>query len=444
MTESRSSREPTEANAASGNWITAAGQAPIRSRRAFLRQLAAGAGAAFALSGCSGKPGATSIRFWNGFTGADGRTMLALVQRFNRENEDVYVSMQRIPWPTYYNKLFVAGIDGRAPEVFVSHTSSALRMQQAGMMRPMDDFYGETGVPPSDFDPNVLAAVTSEGHRWSVPLDVHPTGMYVNKALLREAEIDQPPTTRSEFVQMLERVRALPPSPAGPYFGFAITYIRSNCFSLMHQFGGRVLGPDGSPAALASPENAAALQFFRDLIVEELLPSLQNMQSFIGFRQGRIATIWEGIYVLPELVRQVDLELGAAVLPVLGVQPATMMNSHNLCLKGGLEGPMLDAARRFVEFLSDNSLVWATGGQVPARLSLRNTETFREMEAQSTFAKEIPYGVYPPQVPYVFEYESEFDLACDRALRGQVKPMVALEMAAEKIEEARQRYRGIA
>ena len=49
-----------------------------------------------------------TLRFWNGFTGPDGRTMLALVKRFNRENPDVHVVMQRMEWGTYYNKLFVS------------------------------------------------------------------------------------------------------------------------------------------------------------------------------------------------------------------------------------------------------------------------------------------------------------------------------------------------
>ena len=36
-----------------------------------------------------------------------------------------------------------------------------------------------------------------------------------------------------------------------------------------------------------------------------------------------------------------------------------------LCVRDGLEGEELDAARRFVKFLSDNSLDWAEGGQSP-------------------------------------------------------------------------------
>ena len=44
------------------------------------------------------RTGATELRFWNGFTGPDGRTILKLVKRFNRDNPDVRVTVQRMEW----------------------------------------------------------------------------------------------------------------------------------------------------------------------------------------------------------------------------------------------------------------------------------------------------------------------------------------------------------
>ena len=55
-----------------------------------------------------------TIRFWNGFTGPDGRAMLGLIKQFNDANPDINVTMQRMDWGLYYNKLFVAGLGGRA------------------------------------------------------------------------------------------------------------------------------------------------------------------------------------------------------------------------------------------------------------------------------------------------------------------------------------------
>src|ERR1700722_15421769 len=71
------------------------------------------------------------ITFWNGFTGPDGRVMLELVRQFNQANTDVHVSMQRILWATYYNKLMVSALDGRGPEVYVLQSALLSRMNRA-------------------------------------------------------------------------------------------------------------------------------------------------------------------------------------------------------------------------------------------------------------------------------------------------------------------------
>ena len=108
-------------------------------------------------TGCrKGTSNQITIRFWNGFTGPDGRTMLRLVKRFNAANPDVNVLMQRMDWNTYYNKLFVAGIGARAPEMFVVHTPTLLRFVRAGFIRPNDDLMNSLqSIPIADLDANV-------------------------------------------------------------------------------------------------------------------------------------------------------------------------------------------------------------------------------------------------------------------------------------------------
>jgi len=97
-------------------------------------------------SGCTRGGGKKIVvRFWNGFTGPDGRTMLRMVQHFNANNPDVEVLMQRMDWATYYNKLFVSGLGGRAPEVFVLQTHSVPRFARANFVRGVDDLSGRPG-----------------------------------------------------------------------------------------------------------------------------------------------------------------------------------------------------------------------------------------------------------------------------------------------------------
>src|SRR5262245_20984001 len=82
------------------------------------------------------------IGFWNGFTGPDGRVMLKLVRKFNENNPDAHVTMQRIAWATYYNKVMVSAMDGRGPDVFVLQADYVPRMHRAGFLDIVNDVYG--------------------------------------------------------------------------------------------------------------------------------------------------------------------------------------------------------------------------------------------------------------------------------------------------------------
>ena len=136
--------------------------------------------------------------------------MLGLIQEYDYGREGPDVVMQRLDWGIYYNKLIVAGLGGRGPEVFVSHASTMRRLADAGVCTALDSLPGgEAGLEVSQIDANVLEAVRFEGRLWGLPLDVHPVGMYLNRGLLKKAGYgpDASFPDRAAFVEMLHRVR---------------------------------------------------------------------------------------------------------------------------------------------------------------------------------------------------------------------------------------------
>jgi multiple sugar transport system substrate-binding protein len=401
--------------------------------------------AAVLISGCGPSVSRkTTIRFWNGFTGPDGRAMLAMVKRFNAENPDIQVIMQRMDWGTYYNKLFVAATWGRAPEVFVAHTDELPRFQSAALLAPLDDLMAEDPAwNPDDFDPRVWDSVAFDGRHYALPLDVHMLGLYYNRKLFRDAGLvdaegnPTPPATREQFVAQLRRFRQMAEAPdALLSWGFVITWYRTNGYTLMLQNGGRFFTEDGTRCVLNNRENREALQFLVDLIhTEGLVPSPSAFDSWIGFRQGKVAMAFEGVYMLGDLRNQPDLDFAAAPAPVLGDHPAVWAASHNLCTSPGLDPEERAAARRFLAWLSDNSLDWAEAGQVPVRRSLRDSDRFRAMEVQQAFARQLDVIQYGPQIEFAGEFWREFDLAVELALRGTLTPEQALSDAERRINE---------
>jgi multiple sugar transport system substrate-binding protein len=107
----------------------------------------------------------------------------------------------------------------------------------------------------------------------------------------------------------------------------------------------------------------------------------------------------EGIYMLSSLEEQEGLEWAAAPVPQFGSQPGVWGGSHLLAQPRGISEEASADAWRLMTFLSDNSLEWASAGQVPARRDVLSTEAFSQLGAPTQAARQLSYVVYEPPSP---------------------------------------------
>lgn len=391
----------------------------------------------------AGKADIVQINFWNGFTGPDGRTMLELIRSFNQSNPAVQVSMQRIAWATYYNKLMVSAIDGRGPEVFVVHTANLPRMYRAGFIDVANDLYGPNGELKPEFNPNLLAMLDygrdGQQQLMGFPLDTHPQGLYCNAEMFKRAGLANPdgsaraPRNAEEFINAARAMKIDSDGDGRPdQWGFGFGLWVNNFMSLVPQFGGRYLDDDGRPT-LDHPGNVQALQFLTDLLIKyELAPPPEGgVAGWVGFRQLKVAMVFDGVYMLGDLKRLAGHPYFGAPMPQLGPYPGTHGDSHVLCIRKGITPRQRAAAARFIRFISDHSLAWADAGQVPARRSVRDSPEFRKFQVPFAFSQQLDYVMYPPKTPSIGELQLHVNLAVEKALRGRATPAEALKQANE-------------
>ncbi len=372
------------------------------------------------------------IDFWNGFTGPDGRVMLELVREFNRTNPDVRVTMQRIPWATFYNKVMVSALYGRGPHVFVMQSGVMPRAYRAGIVMDVTHLFDDK--LRAEFSARMIDRVEFDGKLYGLPLDVWPQGMFVNAKLLREAGFVNAdgsvavPRTRDEFLRVAKALT----DPAKGTFGFAYGMWTNNFMTLAPQFGGEYLDSAGNPT-LDHPGNVAALQFLVDLHREHnVTPNPEGgIGGWVGFRQERVAMEFDGIYMLGDLKRLEGLQYLGAPIPQIGPKPGTMCDSHLLCIRKGVTPEQQRAAERFMLFLSEHSLAWADAGQVPARRSVRESDAFRALPVQAAFATQLDDAVYSPKTPSITELTLYVNLAVEKAIRGRMTAEEALHEANE-------------
>jgi multiple sugar transport system substrate-binding protein len=372
-----------------------------------------------------------------------------LVKRFQRENPDVSVTMQIIPWGTYYDKVTLSLAFGGAPDLFVIHASRIPEFAAYDALRPVADLIAGDAKPltAQDFARAPWEASFYNGKQYALPLDVHPIGLYYNRDLLQKAGYSKPPTNWDEFLEIAKATTAdTDKDGATDQWGFVVTNQRMNFLTFAPQFNGGILSPDLKRSAMTEPGALESAKRLHDLIyVHKVAPRPEGVDAWLAFRQGKAAMALEGIYMMTGLQEQKGLNWAGAPVPQFGPTPACWGGTHTLCLPNDTDPRQKrdpnqsKAAWRLTRYLSDNSLAWAEGGQVPARLDIAQSPEFQALPTQAAFARQLPYVQYEPLTPRASSVWPFADPAIEAVLLQLSTPERAFADASRRINQVLER-----
>jgi multiple sugar transport system substrate-binding protein len=400
------------------------------------------------LAGCGHKQAGggnhvIQLEFWNGFSGPDGTTMERIVHEFNSTHPSIRVRMQIIPWGTYYDKVTLGLAFGGAPDVFIVHADRLPEYADRLALYPMDGLVSRGELSANDFMPRPWKAGCWKGKRYAIPLDCHPIGLYYNTELFEKAGIvdaaghAKPPANLAEFLSDAKKLTVDTNGDGAPdQWGYVFTWFRTNYYTFLSQFGGDLLTHDGRGSALGSARARDSLDLMRSFIYDRhIAPNPEGQDAWIGFQTGKVAMALEGIYMLSSLESQKNLKFAGAPCPVFGRKPGAWANSHMMVMPAKLDPAKREAAWKFIRYLSDNSLKWAKGGQVPVRKSILKSAQFRRLTVQYEFSKQLPYVCYMPASISLNQVLPFADAAVEAALCN-IKPAdQALAEANRRIDE---------
>lgn len=415
---------------------------------------AAALAAMAALSACS--PGATrsspfpgtaadvytgppiTLRFWNGLTGSDGNLMGEMMQKFESEVGNIRVEMYRMPWHIFYQKFPAASVSGLAPDIGLMQSFQVATNAARGVLAPLDDVVDTLGLRSSEFEPRVWEAGTFDGARYGIPLDIWPDSLFYNKRVLADAGLDpeSPPQDEDSYLSALDAMASngvqghwLPAiDPQGVGRGFD---------SLQWQFGGELYSEDGTEPRFDSDAGLKALQWQVSLIEQGFSPSdVGGGDATAAFKNDLNAFIWGGPGAYINDLNSVEtLDWGVAPLPRIGERAAQFTGSHNLFLANqqNWNDDRITASVQLLKWISDNSILWAGAGLVPARLDVQATPEFQELGPQRAISSGLgAVRLYPP-IPGIFDVQSQtlYQAASDAILR-RTTPQAALADAANQ------------
>jgi multiple sugar transport system substrate-binding protein len=431
------------------------------SRRGFLFA----GGSAALLAGCGGGQGvggstetgggeftgeydgpAVTLDYWNGFTGGDGPTMQAMLERFNSGQQSITAKNNTMEWADFYQRLPAAANAGRGPEVGVMHLDQLATNAARGVIVPLDDVAEQIGLEESDFISAVWGPGIYNDSRYGIPLDVHSLAMFYNTEHFEQAGISEPPT---DAASLEEAIGAL--QDAGfrqPFWMPGLWPAHLMFFSLLWQNGGEPYTEDGTEATFGSDAGVAALTWMREQVDKGYSPANVDQDAqYLAFKNGQNSITWDGIWQINDL-QSANTPYDLAPIPTIGDEDAVWANAHHFFMtsQASDDDDLANASKVFISTLSQQSSEWAEAAMIPARNSAREEAAYQDAP-QARLDSQLELFRFLPAIPGVADTIADtVEVAVNEAVLGKSSPEDALSQAqsnaTELLQQNAEKYGG--
>jgi ABC-type glycerol-3-phosphate transport system substrate-binding protein len=357
--------------------------------------------------------GGTPIVVWHGLGGADGAVFANMLKDYS-EKEGKAIESQTYDWNVFFQKYPTAVAAGTPPDWAIFHAAEVPQMASQGLMMPVDDIMAANSIPKDDFGKTVMDAVTVEGKTMCVPFDNHGWNCYVNTSLMEGTgfSAESMPKNADEFVQFALKATVdeagKHPDESGfnpdqtKVWALHSSWQRFTMPSTWFQYHGGKGGQydaENNKAILNSDKSVAAIQFWHDLMYKHRVvpPALPGqVGAYDLYKTNSLAIMWDGTWSLQFFKDNPDVEKVTKAVTMNSLAPdgvgGQKIDSHIMSIPTGAKQEQIDRAVPLITWLSNNGKVWATSGQIPARLSVQQDPDVQAIwsvkAASDAFAKQ--------------------------------------------------------
>ena len=327
---------------------------------------------------------ATEINYWSVFTGGDGAVMQGMVDAFNASQDEVHVNHTPMTADDLYQKIPLTVQTGTGiPDVCVVHIERIPNFVNQELLYSYDlDLVAEAGIKQENYNQAAWVKSTIDDEQYGIPLDVHGYITYINKDLFDQYGLNE--ILADGYITFDEVKWAGDKAKEQGFTGktFDLGWMRAQMLGYYAQLAdGHKLTDDGIAPALDKEAMKKAMETMKELW-EQGYTSDKNIDYSSMFYGGEMLIWSEGIWMKAAVVDAgVNFEMYPAVC-FDASNAKSWMSSHNFVQFADEERTEEEdlAVAKFVNFMGENSLVWAKdAAQVPAHVSINDVAEFADM-----------------------------------------------------------------
>lgn len=384
----------------------------------------------------SGEP--VTIRFWQ--AGADTsdatNVMNKLLLEFMKENKDIMVEYQAVPWSNEPHTVFQTAIAGNdVADLLIVGSPFDFTMATSGTLQSLDPFLDKAVI--DDLMPVAKEGIYAgknaslTGRYISVPLFVDARVILYNKEIFDKAGVTYPDTswTHEEFLSNAEKLTGTFDGKKVYGFGTSARYA-SQYITFVWNLGGDVLDEGQTKAATNNDIWRTAITYYLNFYKKGLTPpgseamALADMQAM--FANGEIAMMVATSDYANELKNDEKFgsKLAIGIMPHADKQTA-FAGSDVFVIPAISKNP--EAAGRLINFMlkTENQLEYVKNvGFFPAVKSAANDTYFSSDPIKAGFAEGIKIGKF-----YV---KHEISGSCTTILRAQMQQLIGGQITLDQ------------
>ena len=249
-----------------------------------------------------------------------------LADQYNKTH-DGKVSVTVVPSANFVQKFGTAAASGAGPDIASIDLVYLPYFASKGVL---DDL---TGVLNSltwkdGLSPAHKKLAEYEGKTYALPFTAEASVTFYNKDLFKKAGLDpdKPPTNFAEMLADARAIRKL----GNDYYGYTMAGQCGGCnvFEFAPHVwasGGKILSDDGKTALFDSPQVTDALQFYRQMWTEGLMPPQAKTDNGTvqgtSFQSGKVGMVNLGAFFVQTLTADKKIDFG--VTPIVGKDGGT-------------------------------------------------------------------------------------------------------------------------
>lgn len=356
------------------------------------------AGASLAIG--AGAAQAVEIEYWQYFFEARVNAIDTLIEQFEAENPDITVKQTTFPYADYRTKVAAAIPAGQGPDVVQLFYGWLNDYVDAELITPLptDEF------PPdeikAEFFP-MVSAMERDGAYMALPTAVRSLALFYNTRLFEEADIEGPPKTLDELVDIAKQLTVTDASGNITQVGITTGMNAQDHHwwreVLVRQFGGDSYQDGYQTVNYNSDAGAAALQWYTELeTVHKVTVAGFMDQGQAAFKAGRAGMHIDGSFRIGALDKTRGLEWAVAELPAGPDGTQSNYSSYWVnAITTKAEGEKREAALKFLKFITSDSAmqIWLdTVGELPAKPSAALTDANKADPVFGPFINGLGYA----------------------------------------------------